>query len=104
MSLADELDKLEDLRVRGVLTEPEFARAKQRLLDAAPPAAPPAVAAINNLRRSAGDRWIGGVCGGLARSTGVESWVWRLIFALLLLFGGTGLVLYLLLWIFVPAE
>ena len=32
------------------------------------------------------------------------AWVWRLLFALLLLCGGAGLVLYLLLWIFVPTE
>ena len=62
------------------------------------------VEAVNALRRSTTDRWIGGVCGGLARATGVESWIWRLIFAVLLLFGGTGLLIYLLLWIFVPVE
>ncbi len=59
---------------------------------------------MNRLRRSATDRWIGGVCGGIARATGVESWIWRLVFAVLLIFGGTGLLVYLLLWIFVPAE
>ncbi len=64
----------------------------------------PGVAAINNLRRSASDSWIGGVCGGIARTTGVESWIWRLIFFVLFLFGGTGLLLYILLWIFVPSE
>ena len=45
-----------------------------------------------------------GVCGGIAQATGVESWIWRLLFAVLLVFGGTGLVIYLLLWIFVPEE
>ena len=60
--------------------------------------------AINNLRRSITDSWIGGVCGGIARATGVESWIWRLIFVVLFLFGGTGLLLYILLWIFVPSE
>ncbi|CAG1019217.1 hypothetical protein BURC_04078 [Burkholderiaceae bacterium] len=103
MSLADELIKLDELRTRGVLTTDEFERAKARLLE--PQAAPaPSVAAINNFRRSATDRWIGGVCGGLARPTGVDSWVWRLIFAVLLFLGGTGLLLYVLLWIFVPSE
>ena len=62
------------------------------------------MAAINNLRRSTSDSWIGGVCGGMARTTGVESWIWRLIFVVLFLFGGTGLLLYILLWIFVPSE
>ena len=56
------------------------------------------------LYRSQTEKMIGGVCGGLSRATGVESWVWRLIFTVLLLFGGTGLLLYVLLWIFVPSE
>ena len=62
------------------------------------------LSAVNALRRSRDDRWIAGVCGGLAKSTAMESWVWRLIFALLLLFGGAGLLAYALMWIFVPAE
>lgn len=105
MALSDELGKLDELRQRGVLTEEEFIRAKARLLDALPGAAPiPGVGAINALRRSRTDRWIAGVCGGIARATGVESWVWRLLVALLFFFWGIGLVLYILLWIFVPSE
>ncbi|MBS0301109.1 MAG: PspC domain-containing protein [Proteobacteria bacterium] len=107
MSIADELSKLDELRQRGTLSDAEFARAKERLLGTAtppPPVPPPVLDAVNRLRRSTGDRWIGGVCGGLARATGLESWVWRLIFAVLILFGGAGIVIYLLLWIFVPAE
>jgi phage shock protein C len=107
MALSDELSKLDELRQRGVLSDDEFARAKARLLDGAPAAGasnPPAVAAINALRRSRKDRWIGGVCGGLAAPTGVESWVWRLLFAVFFLFGGVGLILYVLMWIFVPSE
>ncbi len=107
MSIADELCKLDELRQRGTLSDAEFARAKERLLGTAtppPPVPPPVLDAVNRLRRSTGDRWIGGVCGGLARATGLESWVWRLIFAVLILFGGAGIVIYLLLWIFVPAD
>ena len=103
MSVADEIAKLEALRAQGALSDDEFRRAKQRALDG-PPAAAPALDAVNNLRRSRGDRWIAGVCGGIAKATGVESWVWRLIFAVLLLLGGTGLLIYILLWIFVPEE
>jgi phage shock protein PspC (stress-responsive transcriptional regulator) len=105
MALSDELSKLDELRQRGVLNDEEFARAKVRLLDGAPAAdAAPAVAAVNALRRSRSDRWIGGVCGGLARPTGIESWIWRLLFAVFFLFGGVGLLLYVLMWIFVPSE
>jgi phage shock protein PspC (stress-responsive transcriptional regulator) len=108
MALSDELAKLQDLHQRGALTDDEFSRAKARVLegDASSTEAPSpaAIAAINALRRSASDRWIAGVCGGIARATGVESWVWRLLFVLLLLCGGTGLVIYVLMWIFVPSE
>ncbi|HUG26502.1 PspC domain-containing protein [Piscinibacter sp.] len=111
MSLADELSKLDELRTRGVLTTEEFERAKARMLQGDPavtltntPTASPAIQAINKLRRSTSDRWIGGVCGGLARATGAESWVWRLVFALLALMGGAGVLLYILLWVIVPVE
>ena len=105
MTIADEIAKLDELRTRGALTGEEFERAKARLLDGGPVPIPgPSMSAINNLRRSTSDSWIGGVCGGIARTTGVESWIWRLIFVVLFLFGGTGLLLYILLWIFVPGE
>ena len=60
--------------------------------------------AVNALRRSRDDRWLGGVCGGIARVVGVQSWVWRLLFALLTLCAGTGLLVYLLMWILIPAD
>ena len=107
MSIADEIAKLEELRNRGALTAEEFERAKARLLDGGDAPGPQpgsGMAAVNALRRSTSDSWIGGVCGGIARSTGVESWIWRLIFVVLMLFGGAGVLLYVLLWIFVPSE
>ena len=105
MGLADELTRLDELRSRGALSDDEYQRAKARLLDApAPSSEIPAFAAVNRLRRSRSDRWIGGVCGGVAVATGAEAWVWRLILVLLALFGGTGVVLYILLWIFVPED
>ena len=103
MSIADDLSRLDEMRSRGALSEDEFTRAKARLLVGAGSDIP-AVDAINRLRRSRSDRWIGGVCGGIAAMTGVESWIWRLVLAALALFGGTGVLLYLLLWIFVPEE
>jgi phage shock protein PspC (stress-responsive transcriptional regulator) len=105
MTLLDELGKLEELRARGTLTDEEFARAKERLLNLeGARATGPFVSAVNSFRRSRNDRWIGGVCGGLARITGLESWAWRLIFTLFFLCAGTGLLAYLLLVIFVPRE
>jgi phage shock protein C len=105
MTLSDELSKLAELRASGTLTEEEFTRAKERLLGAqAQHPQEPALAAVNTFRRSRSDRVLGGVCGGMSRSTGVEAWVWRLLFTVLFIFAGAGLLLYLLLWIFVPSE
>jgi phage shock protein PspC (stress-responsive transcriptional regulator) len=104
MSLVDELVRLEEMRARGALSEDEFLRAKARLIDAPGTAAPTAGPAINRLRRSRSDKWVAGVCAGLGEISGVEAWVWRLMFVLLFMFGGAGLLAYLLLWIFVPLE
>ncbi len=105
MSDSDELGKLADLHQRGVLSDEEFARAKARVLNGLPGARtnPPA-SALNQFRRSLHDRWLGGVCGGIAQVTGVASWVWRLVFLFGLVFAGCGLALYVLLWILVPPE
>jgi phage shock protein PspC (stress-responsive transcriptional regulator) len=86
------------------LSETEFAQAKARLLQT--PAATPLarVSALNGLRRSSTDRWLGGVCGGLASFTNLDAWVWRLAFTLMLILGGTGLLVYVLMWILVPLE
>jgi phage shock protein PspC (stress-responsive transcriptional regulator) len=114
MSIAAEIERLNALRERGALTDDEFAQAKARLLAGLGPAgggstlsADPAAAAgpaMNKLRRSRSDSWLGGVCGGISRSLGAESWILRLLLVILALFGGTGVVIYLLLWIFVPLE
>jgi phage shock protein PspC (stress-responsive transcriptional regulator) len=108
MAVSDELKRLHELHQAGALTDAEYEMAKARVLAA------PAVdlskggdafgAQINAIRRSRTDRWLGGVCGGLAVATGVDSWVWRLLFVLFTLTFGFGVVLYLLLWLFVPEE
>jgi phage shock protein PspC (stress-responsive transcriptional regulator) len=105
MALVDELSRLAELRANGGLTEEEFKRAKERLLNTEQTHSnEPLASVVNAFRRSRGDRWIGGVCGGIARSTGMEAWVWRLLFAALFICAGAGLLLYVLLWIFVPSE
>ena len=105
MSLADELGRLAELHANGGLTEDEFKRAKERLLNPEPTRPQdPLGSVVNAFRRSRSDRWIGGVCGGMARSTGMDAWVWRLLFAALFICAGAGLLLYVLLWIFVPSE
>ena len=103
---SDELEKLGDLHSRGILSDEEFSRAKARVLSGSALAQgqSPIVHALNGLRRSRDDRWLGGVCGGIGRSTGIAAWLWRLVFCALVLCAGTGVVVYLLLWIFVPLE
>jgi len=61
-------------------------------------------AQVVRLYRSETDRILGGVAGGLADFFDVDSTLVRIIFVLLTLFGGGGLLIYLLLWILVPTE
>ena len=106
MSISEELEKLQSLRDRGVISEQEFAQAKARVLDNAPAAAPidGTRSFLQQLARSRSDRFIGGVCGGLGRHTNLPSWAWRVMFSLTLLYFGAGLLIYLLLWLFLPLE
>ena len=106
MGLADDLERLAALHRSGALSDDEFAGAKARCLrDAAPAADADSLGRwLRALRRSRSDRWLGGVCGGLAPTTGLPSWLWRLIFVALAGCGGTGLVAYVLLWIVLPKE
>jgi phage shock protein PspC (stress-responsive transcriptional regulator) len=59
---------------------------------------------LRRLSRSGEDRWIGGVCGGLGQVTPIPAWMWRALFVLLFLCFGTGLLVYILLWIFMPKK
>jgi len=58
--------------------------------------------ALRRLTKSKTDEWLGGVCGGLGEHTPLPSWVWRLVFLLLLFCYGTGVLLYIALWICLP--
>ena len=104
MTVTEELERLQSLRERGAISEAEFAQAKARALGTAPAAAPAHPGFLHRLSRSTKDRVIGGVCGGLGAHTGLPSWAWRVIFCISVLYLGIGLLLYLLLWIFIPAE
>ncbi|MBM4458174.1 MAG: PspC domain-containing protein [Chloroflexi bacterium] len=58
----------------------------------------------NRLYRSRADRMAAGVCGGLGEYLRIDSTIIRLIFVLLALSTGVGVMLYLILWIIVPYE
>ena len=109
--IADEIKRLHELHQAGALTDAEFEQAKAKVLSstvnlnkASSSSGGSFADELNLLRRSRTDRWLSGVCGGLAVASGVDSWVWRLVFTLLTLTFGFGAVIYLLLWIFVPEE
>jgi phage shock protein PspC (stress-responsive transcriptional regulator) len=46
---------------------------------------------------------IGGVCGGLAEYSGVDALLWRVGFVALTFAGGSGVLVYLLLWLLMPS-
>src|SRR3954470_24170728 len=50
--------------------------------------------------RSGRDRVLAGVCGGVGARLGVDPTLVRLVFALLALAGGAGILLYLALWVY----
>ena len=55
------------------------------------------------LERSADDKWIAGVAGGLAKSFGVDATIVRIAFATVGVFAfGTGIMLYIALWVILP--
>ncbi len=56
------------------------------------------------LRRSSSDKMIAGVCGGLGKYFGLDSTILRLVFVLLLIFAGTGLLAYLIMWLIIPQD
>ena len=56
----------------------------------------------NRLYRSSENKMIAGVCGGLAEFFGSDPSLVRLVFVLLALLGGHGLLVYIILWIIVP--
>jgi phage shock protein PspC (stress-responsive transcriptional regulator) len=50
-------------------------------------------------------RMIGGVCAGLARRFGLDPWLTRLLFVLILLaIPGSQILIYPILWILMPSE
>lgn len=56
------------------------------------------------LRKSKSEKIIGGVCGGMAHYFNIDPTIMRFIFALITLFWGTGLLIYIILWAVLPYE
>ena len=60
---------------------------------------------MGKMRLSEDDKWIAGVCGGIARKFGIDSDVLRIITVILFLcpYVPVGLI-YIILWIIMPSN
>ena len=79
-----------------------YCGAKQTPAGAPPSAAVPQ--ARKRLMRSWSDRKIAGVCGGLAEYFDLDPTLLRVVWVLLVLCAGTGLLAYIVMWIVVPSA
>ena len=62
------------------------------------------MAATRKLYRNKTSRQLAGVCGGLAEYFNLDATLIRVLFIVLAVLGGSGVVLYIALWIIVPRE
>ena len=59
---------------------------------------------MKTLRRSKESRVIAGICGGIAEYFSTDPVLIRLIFLVMAVFGGAGIILYLVCWIIMPER
>src|SRR5512139_1421863 len=92
----------------AMTTTPPEAPAGPPPADGPPPGGPRVsgddIKDLGRLRRSATDRKVAGVAGGLARHLDVDPIILRVAFVVLVFFGGAGLILYGACWLLVPDE
>lgn len=58
----------------------------------------------SRLYRSQTDSMVAGVCGGLGNYLNVDPILFRVLFVLALILGGSGLLVYIILWIVIPED
>ncbi len=58
----------------------------------------------NKLYRSTTDKMLGGVAGGLAEYFNIDATIVRVLFIVVTLLGGGGILAYIILWIVVPEK
>jgi phage shock protein C len=56
------------------------------------------------LTLSANDRKVAGVCGGMAEYFNTDATLVRLIFVVLIMLGGTGVIIYFIAWMMMPTA
>lgn len=71
---------------------------------APPPPPPPPPTQRPAVRRSASDRKIAGVAGGLGHHFNIDPLIFRVVLVTLAIFGGSGLLLYAIGWLLIPEE
>ena len=59
---------------------------------------------MKKLCRSKDDRVIAGVCGGVGKSLDIDANIIRILWVLFGLFYATGIIVYILAWVFLPDE
>ncbi|MGI6103010.1 MAG: PspC domain-containing protein [Patescibacteria group bacterium] len=59
---------------------------------------------VRRLFRSETNRILGGVAGGLGEYVNIDPTIIRILFVLLAVSGGSGVLVYLILWILIPSE
>lgn len=59
---------------------------------------------MKKLYRSNRDKMVAGVCGGIAEYFHVDSSLVRLLWVLMVVLGGTGVLLYIIGWIIIPER
>lgn len=59
---------------------------------------------IKRLYRSGKDRILGGVCGGIAEYLSIDPVIIRILWIIITLIWGTGILLYIILWIIIPRN
>ena len=92
---------MEDMN--DTFTSPDPGPAQDSAQNSAPPPLPPHQD-LDRLRRSSSDRYIAGVAGGLGRHFAIDPTVIRVLLVVTTLFGGAGLLFYIVCWLFVPAD
>ena len=50
------------------------------------------------------DKMIGGVCAGLAEYLDIDPTIVRIVWVLMVLFAGFGILLYVILWLIMPNQ
>ena len=56
------------------------------------------------LVRPRSDRWIAGVCSGIARYFALDPTLIRVLWVLFVCLGGSGILAYVICWIVIPEE